>query len=226
MKPPFALDCAPPFLVIRFDDIHRTLGWSIARPGFQYLREIAWLEVRDADLSPDVDPVAFLKERLASKGLAEAAAFMTARDVRRHHLARSQVGDIAATCVTTVGLSNAERVGTRRHGAARRVGTINTLVHLSRPLSTGAFVEAVSIVAQARTAAILESRGRPDEAAATGTGTDCIVVAAPEGGRPQTCAGLHTDVGEAIGACVYEATSEGTRVWRADVALSNIAEAH
>lgn len=226
MKPPFALDCAPPFLVIRFDDIHRTLGWSIAKPGFQRVREIAWLEVRDADLSPAIDPVAFLKERLASKGLAAAAAFMTARDVRRYHFAQSHVGDIAATCVTTVGLSNAERVGTRRQSAARRVGTINTLVHLSHPLSTGAFVEAVSIVAQARTAAILESRGRPDESAVTGTGTDCIIVAAPEGARPQTCAGLHTDVGEAIGACVYEATWEGARVWRADVALSNVAEAH
>lgn len=226
MKPPFALDCAPPFLVIRFDEIHQTLGWSITKPGFQRVREIAWLEVRDADLTPATDPVAFLKERLASKGLADAAAFMTARDVRRHHLARSQVDDIAATCVTTVGLSNAERVGTRRHVAPKRAGTINTLVHLSRPLSTGAFVEAVSIVAQARTAAILESRGRPDESAVTGTGTDCILLAAPEGGRPQTCAGLHTDVGEAIGACVYEATFEGARVWRADVAFSNLAEAH
>jgi adenosylcobinamide amidohydrolase len=226
MTPPFALDCAPPFLVIRFDDVHRTLGWSITKPGFQRVREIVWLEVRDADLSPAVDPLAFLGERLASRGLAEAAAFMTARDVRRHHLARSHVGEIVATCVTTVGLSNAERVGSRRQNGARRAGTINTLLHLSRPLSTGAFVEAVAIAAQARTAAILESRGRRDGSTATGTGTDCIIVAAPEGARPEICAGLHTDVGEAIGAAVYAATWEGARVWRADVALSTVAEAH
>jgi adenosylcobinamide amidohydrolase len=42
---------------------------------------------------------------------------------------------------------------------------------------------------------------------ATGTGTDCIVVAAPTGTEP--FAGLHTEVGEAIGAAVYTAVAGG-----------------
>jgi adenosylcobinamide amidohydrolase len=46
---------------------------------------------------------------------------------------------------------------------------------------------------------------------ATGTGTDCIAVAAPAGSC--TYAGLHTDIGEAVGTAVYRATLAGARDW-------------
>ena len=64
-------------------------------------------------------------------------------------------------------------------------------------------------VAEARTAAILDlglrtGDGRP----VTGTGTDCIIVAAPIGGPIQAHCGLHTDLGKALGEIVYGATSE------------------
>ena len=140
---------------------------------------------------------------------------MTSREIRHHHLAQSCVGALEATCVTTVGLSNGEKIGARRERTHASVGTINTLVHISRPLGEAAFVEAICIAAQARTAAIMETsdlrRGPP----ITGTGTDCIIIAAPEGDAPEVCAGLHTDPGEAIGAAVYEATLAGAKLWSA-----------
>ena len=218
MRLPFRLACEPPFLVVRFEQSVDTVGWSILKPGFASAREIVWLEVRDGDLPIHVDPLAFLKEKLAARGLGEAAAFMTSRDIRRHHVAQSRVGDVFATCVTTVGLSNAERAGSRRRSHASAAGTINTLVHVSRSLSPAAFVEAVSIATEARTAAVMESICEREEPPATGTGTDCIIVAAPQGDEPVTCAGLHTDLGEAIGAAVYEATREGANAWTIDAA--------
>lgn len=127
MKPPLALDCAPPFLVIRFDDIHQTLGWSITRPGFQRVREITWLEVRDDDLSPTVDTIAFLKERLASKGLAESAAFMTARDVKRHHLAPSDVDEEHSSAYARQPVSKL-----RSPGKAIKRGLTHFLLRLDR----------------------------------------------------------------------------------------------
>jgi len=50
----------------------------------------------------------------------------------------------------------------------------------------------------------------------TGTGTDCIVVAAPEGAGGAQFAGLHTAIGEAAGDAVYRAIREGVAVWQAD----------
>jgi adenosylcobinamide amidohydrolase len=208
----FTIHCSPPFLTARFFTPQRTLGWSLLHPGFATIRDVVWLEVRNRDLPLDLDPAALLRARLSEIGLPEALAFMTARDVRRHHCRRHLVEDVAATCLTTVGLTNGERIGSRRPLGAE-VGTINTLVQVSRPLADGALVEAISIVAVARTAAILEARARGSEPAITGTGTDCIVVACPAAGERAPCAGLHTAVGEALGAAVYAATREGVEAW-------------
>ena len=89
-------------------------------------------------------------------------------------------------------------------------------MHVSCPLAPGAFIEAVSIVTQARTAAIMETSPAQRAPRVTGTGTDCIIVAAPKGGRPADCAGLHTDIGEAIGAAVYDAIFAGATQWWAE----------
>jgi len=218
---PFDIACAPPFLTARFSAPQRTLGWSLLRPGFALTREIVWVEVRNADLTLDVDPEAFLRAKLADAGCPEALAFMTSRDISNHHFRLAHVEDVSAACLTTVGLSNGERVGARQSGRVY-AGTINTLVHVSRPLSDGAFVEAVSIAAQARTAAILETRPRGEKPPITGTGTDCMVIAAPVSGPPLFYAGLHTAMGEAVGHAVYEATREGALAWNAEFLAAKI----
>jgi len=205
----------PPFLTARFAEPQRTLGWSLLHPGFAIVIDVVWVEIRNSDLGPSTDPNAFLKARLAQSGLPNALAFMTSRDIRRHHSCRWRAGAVEATCLTTVGLSNGERVGARKSHAPH-AGTINTLLHVSVPLTDGAMVEALSIVAQARTAAILESRHVERATAITGTGTDCIVVASPCRGDPVAFAGLHTEVGEATGAAVYGATREGAEQWDRD----------
>jgi adenosylcobinamide amidohydrolase len=213
--PPFALHCAPPFLIARLASPHRALGWCLLHPGFSVVRDVVWVEVRNADLGPGVDPAALLRTKLAEARVPDALAFMTSRDVSRWRLSEARVDDVHAACLTTVGLSNAERIGERRHARAV-AGTINTLVRVSRPLSDGALVEAISIVAEARTAAIIESRRPKGPPSITGTGTDCIVVAAPCEGEPLSCAGLHTAIGEALGAAVYRATREGAEEWDAE----------
>jgi adenosylcobinamide amidohydrolase len=210
---PFRLELRSPFLMVRFDSDHRTLGWSLTKPGFASARDVVWLEVREADLGPHVDPLGFMRTKLCSQGLDDAAAFMTAREIARHHVAQSRVGRAVVTCVTTVGLTNGERVGERRWTHDSVAGTINTLVHVSHALASGAFVEAISIATQARTAAIMDTNKLRDGPAITGTGTDCIIIAAPESGAPATCAGLHTELGEAIGAAVFDATHAGAAEW-------------
>ncbi len=218
-KAPFHLHLEPPYLIVDFGKTQRALGWSITLPGFGSTQRVVWMEVRESDLPLHVDPVAFVDSRLSACGLAEAAVFLTSREIRFHHLARSRIGACAVTCLTTVGLSNGEKVGARQQTAPKAMGTINTLVHVSHPLSDGAFVEAVSIATQARTAAVMETNILRDAPPITGTGTDCIIVAAPEGGAPERCVGLHTDLGQAIGAAVYEATLAGATEWSAGSTL-------
>jgi adenosylcobinamide amidohydrolase len=95
------------------------------------------------------------------------------------------------------------------------VGTINLLCRVSIGLTEEALLEASAIAAEGRTAAVLAAgllsplTGRP----ATGTGTDCIVVAAPETTRPDRFAGKHTACGSAIGASVFGAVSRGVARW-------------
>jgi adenosylcobinamide amidohydrolase len=54
---------------------------------------------------------------------------------------------------------------------------------------------------------------RPDGKPVTGTGTDCIVVAAPGTDGGEAFAGLHTDIGAAIGRAVYDAVLQGGMAW-------------
>lgn len=217
MNLPFTLACEPPFLIVTFDAAQDTLGWSLTAPGFVASRRIVWLEVRNADLTPEVDPIALLHEKLSARGLDDALAFLTSRDIRRFHVAQAEVGEVTASCVATIGLSNGEHVAGRGQGR-HAFGTINVFAHVSKPSSVSAFVEAVSIVAEARTAAIIATAGLRAGPLVTGTGTDCIVVAAPRGESAEAYAGLHTDLGRALGAAVYEAVHEGATLWSADVA--------
>lgn len=195
------------------------LSWSLTRPGFQVAQKVAWLEVRNADLPPAEDPLHVIANLVAGADLADAVTLITSRDITRHHVARSAVEGEVAVCLATVGLSNGERVGRRCAEPVWLPGTINTLVHVSRPLSQAALIETVSIATEARTAAVLDAGVHRGGTAVTGTGTDCIVVAAPAcGGEGARFAGLHTAIGEAVGDAVYRAVSEGARVWQKDFA--------
>jgi adenosylcobinamide amidohydrolase len=151
-------------------------------------------------------------------GLSDAVALMTSRNIHRHHLTQAAADDAIATCLATVGLSNSERVGQRLSEPVRLPSTINTLIHVSKPLSEAAFLEAMSIATQARTTAVLDAGVRRGGVAVTGTGTDCVVIAAPSGGDEAEFAGLHTAIGEAIGASTYQAVASGIETWKVDFA--------
>jgi adenosylcobinamide amidohydrolase len=72
-------------------------------------------------------------------------------------------------------------------------------------------LEALSIATEARTAEVMASGLRLPTGLATGTGTDCIAIAAPEGAARY--AGLHTEIGEAVGRAVRYAVAQGVGLW-------------
>lgn len=206
---------ARPWLSFDLGAQMQVLSWAINRPGFVLANRILWREVRNADLPLDLDVLDWFAQELETHNAADAVAFLTSRDVTFYTQARVTVGAITAHCVATVGLSNAERVGQRMDRAGMDWGTINVALKLDHPLSQTGLIETLSIATQARTAAVMDAAYRLANGVATGTGTDCIAIAAPQGNT--NYAGLHTEVGEAAGAAVYRATLEGAQQWKAKV---------
>ena len=193
----------------------RVLSWSLNAPGFVTARHILWREVRDADLPRDFDVDGWFRRELAARDRAQAVGLLTSRNVEAFDLAEHTADGIHARAVATVGFSNAERIGTRLDRGGKDWGTINVAVQVDAGLTDAALIETLSIATQARTAAVMEAGYDLPTGRATGTGTDCIAVAAPQG--DVAFAGLHTAVGEAVGAAVFEAVSRGARVWMATV---------
>lgn len=215
---PFFIEYDPPWLIARFPDAQRVLSWAVARPGFQESDCVCWLQVRNADLPVGTDPALLLQRRLEARGLGSAVGLMTSSPLERYQCRSITAAGVHAICLLTLGLSNAERIGMRRSrqmAATAGLGTINALCSVSVPLSDPAMIEALSIATQARTAAILE-RGYapiPGAGAVTGTGTDCVVIACPRSAPQQPFAGMHTAIGEALGAAVLDATGAATDDW-------------
>lgn len=206
---------ARPWLVFDLEAEMQVLSWAVNRPGFTTARQIVWREVRNADLPPELDVLEWFKAELAAQDLSNSIAFLTSRDVSCYTHSTVRAGATYAQCVATVGLSNAERVGHRMDRAGQDWGTINIAVQLGSALSQTGLIEALSIATQARTAAVIEVGLALSSGVATGTGTDCIAIAAPSG--TQDYAGLHTDLGEAVGAAVYRATLQGAQEWMSRV---------
>jgi adenosylcobinamide amidohydrolase len=208
-------------LTVSLGSAHRTLSWALVGGGFARASAVAWRHVSDAELGPDVDATQLLGRALADAGLVDAVGLLTARDLSTFECVTRQAGDLTARAVATVGLSNALSVGDPPSHAA--VGTINLLVQVTTPLADVALVELLGLATEARTAAVLEARvpSRVSSRLATGTGTDCIVVAAPDaGGQGAVYAGKHTALGALAGAVVREAIARGVQRWIAkEVAL-------
>jgi adenosylcobinamide amidohydrolase len=203
-------------LVVDLGAPHEVLSWAIVNGGRRRATSVAWREVRRGELGPSVDAAMLMRRTLDELRRPDAVGLMTARDVRRHDVERVARGDVEASCVATVGLGNLLAVGDAPAAATAHVGTINVLCQVSVGLTEEALIEACALVAEARTAAVLAAglesplSARP----ATGTGTDCIVVAAPSVAHREPFAGKHTASGSAVGAAVFGAVARGVARWR------------
>lgn len=210
-----------PWLDIELDAEMPVLSWAINRPGLVLARRILWREVRNADLPVDHDVDAWLAAELAARGAEDAVTFLTSRDIRSFTQSTTTVGNVTALAVATVGFSNAERIGHRIDHTGKDWGTVNVALCLDQGLTEAARLEAMSLVVQARTAAIMEADLPLPPGRATGTGTDCVAVAAPAG--EARFAGLHTEIGEAVGRATYDAVWQGAQEWLASNRKGDIA---
>jgi len=209
-------------LVVRFAAVHRTLSWAVCGGGLGLTRAVVWRHVAPGELSPTADPETLLGASLKAHGLERAVGMMTARTLGTFDCVTKQADGVTARAVATVGLGNALAVGDPP--GPLRTGTINLLAELSHALDEGGLAEALGVATEARTAAVLDGRvpSRRSNELASGTGTDCIVVAAPEAGDPLRWVGKHTIAGSLLGAAVREAVGRGVRRWIAEQVAESV----
>jgi adenosylcobinamide amidohydrolase len=214
-EPAIALSCAPRWLVVRFAEEHLTASWAFLGGGIRGARAVAFHQVSDDELKPPVDARAFFRGRLERAGLSDAIGLLTSRDVGSYTDVERTRDGLAARCIATVGMGNALRAGDPP-GPTARIGTINLLCRVSVPLRDEALLEALALAAEARALAVYESgiASTLSGSRASGTGTDCIVIAAPHAPRRARYAGKHTALGHVIGASVLEAARTGIEGWK------------
>ncbi len=208
------------FVVVELGGAAEVAGWAIVGGGLGRASRVVIHGVRNEDLPVGIDAAGLLRARLREAGLDDAVGMMTSRRPLVHHRADSERDGTRATVIVTAGLSNALCVGdpsvARADGA---VGTINVVCFVDAPLTESARLEALSIIVEARTLAVLEA-GVPSirtGTAASGTGTDCVTLASPQpagGAPPSPYAGKHTAIGEVVGSATLAATREAVARWR------------
>jgi adenosylcobinamide amidohydrolase len=198
-----------PWLVAGLPRAMRCLSHAPFGAGYVMADRVVWREVRNADLGPDFDVGPWFAGEMAP--FPGAVGMLTSRDVGTYRLASVEVEEVRASCLVTLGLSNAEAVGTRRPYHTADFGTINLCVAVDAGLTEAAQLEALCVAVQARTAGVMAAGLALETGLATGTGTDCVVLACDVG--DVGFAGLHTAVGEAVGACVLAAVSGAARDW-------------
>ena len=185
----------------------RVLSWAPHGAGYARANAILWREVRNADLTPGFDAESWLADQMPVR----AVGMLTSRDVGTFHEGFAEVEGIAAHCVATVGLSNGESVGRRLPYHSADYGTINIGLCLNAALTEAAQLEAMSIAVQARTVGVMAAGVTLATGLATGTGTDCVALACLPG--EARYAGLHTPVGEAVGAAVRDCLTRASQAW-------------
>jgi adenosylcobinamide amidohydrolase len=208
---PWRSEIRGPTLAIYLPNTFRSLGWAPLGGGSRRAELIVNHQISSDNRAATEAPRLHLGRVVRSLGVnpRRAVAMMTGAKMKKAASTTEKRGDMIVTAWCSAGCSNALRVGDPASVETTAQGTINIIVLINQALSEAAMVEAIQIATEARVAAVLAARVRSVRSGkpATGTGTDCIVVAAPDEGPANSYCGKHTRLGEFIGRTVYRSCS-------------------
>jgi adenosylcobinamide amidohydrolase len=202
-------------LIIDLGKPHLVLGWAPLGGGAGRAIAILNHQIAAGDRRASERPRPYLAALARRLGLGPraAAAMMTGADISKASYAAARRGRLVVGAWCTAGCSNALRIGDPATAAKAPPGTINLALVVSEPLSRAAMAEALAMATEARVAAVYDAgitsvRSRRP---ATGTGTDCIVIASPAGGPAHVYCGKHTLLGELIGRAAMRSCATALR---------------
>lgn len=183
-------------------------------------RALGWLNLRVTGDASDValpSPEQTLSTFGEEIGLPAAiVGMMTAASMKSCRMRYVKREDVFVCCIATTGIANARRAGDPAdsdewQSCQRHVGTINIALFTNANLSDAAKVEALQLIAEAKTAACHDGDviSPISGLVATGTGTDASAVFSDPEGIPVDYCGKHVVMGEIIGSLVYDVVQEG-----------------
>jgi adenosylcobinamide amidohydrolase len=202
----------PEAVVVMADRELTVVSSAFAGGGFARARSIVNLHVPKNFPCADADATvgAFVRRhRLPSPYVGMLTSAWTEKAQR----AVETDGGLTALVIVTIGLSNASAAGvTGRTPYAP--GTINTIVVVDADPEPAALVNLVITVTEVKTALLLEAGVKAvDGAAATGTSTDAVVVAATGHGARSRFGGPISEIGWVVARAARRALGEGVTRW-------------
>jgi len=212
----------PDHIHVQFDSPCQVISSAVLGGGFAEADHILNLKVEkhlavknSAIKPPDATLQAYCSEH-GWNGIL--VGMMTAASMDSFRMAKEVQQGIDIIVLVTTGISNARRAGDVAEyrnvlPVVSDVGTINIICLTSAGMMPAAMIEAVMTVTEARAAALqnLGIKSPISNQTATGTGTDCIAVAAdPQAEKIQYC-GKHVVFGEILARLVIEAVSSSIK---------------
>lgn len=199
-------------LVVHLPEIFQVLSWAPFNPGQIQTRCLFNHQLTGNKKKNFTEIFMSLQKNL---DLPEnAVGMLTAAEVENYSTRYLQSGSQWVQAVCTTGLDNARTVGEEADVEKTREldphGTINIIIVTNALPDLSGQLEAIQVATMAKTRALMEVgvKSRKSGTPATGTGTDCIVLAS-SGEVKQNYCGMHTRIGELIGQTVYQAVKEG-----------------
>ena len=173
------------------------------------------------------DPARFLRKMAFQLGIrARSVGLMTAVPMTQLVTARAVWDGLWMECFATVGVTNAVRAGewppqSADRARSGRPGTINLILITNGCLSHSALVGVVQVATEAKTGVLRDHEVRSCHGgmAATGTGTDAVVIACrvSREGISYNYSGTHTVLGALVGQVVADCVTRGlakAKAWR------------
>lgn len=187
----------------------RSISNGVYGEGIQWIRHFCNFHVpkKYNGSSPQADVKQWLED--LNIPLEEAAGMMTAVYLEDRTVLKKKTAEYSFLAVVTAGVGNAVDI-THDLSADHlgHIGTINTMLFIDGHLTDGALVNALLSATEAKTKALVDMQVKDKETntLATGTSTDCLLIAATQKGVATPYAGSGTTLGKGIGQTVYEAT--------------------
>lgn len=212
-------------LIINLGGLRRVLSSAPQGGGLRLASHLLNHQVDPHSAGSDRRPARFPDPAYSLRALASqfgigrgTVGLMTAVPMTQLVTARACMGTLWMECFATVGVTNAVRAGewpvmdTQRKRQTYP-GTINLILITNGNLSQAAMVGAVQVATEAKTG-LLRDHAVPScqsGTAATGTGTDAVVIACRLRGQgpPHAYSGTHTIIGALVGRVVADCVARG-----------------
>jgi len=164
---------------------------------------------------PCESPEAPLADFVHRRGVPQPfVGFLTAARTENAETAFEEAGGVAALAVVTVGLDNLVAAGLSRVASVGTPSTINAIVVVDADPSPAALVNAALTVTEVKTATLVACGVVcADGAAASGTSTDAVAIAATGRGLPCRYGGPVSDLGRVVARASRKALEAGIRRW-------------